>query len=122
MLIMELRKIHKTKLNKEIQMNKIKKPRTEMGMIITGRNGLGQSVSSNMEEWARFNNNRLTDEDFRIAKQNIRNEITEIKEALSTEQKCAIFDLENEIKFLMMAQQVQHTLNQINRQVLLGDK
>ena len=74
MLIMELRKIHKTKLKQEIQMNKIKKPRTE------------------------------------------------IKEALSTEQKCAIFDLENEIKFLMMAQQVQHTLNQINRQVLLGDK
>ena len=35
MLIMELRKIHKTKLKQEIQMNKIKKARTEVGSIIT---------------------------------------------------------------------------------------
>ena len=75
-----------------------------------------------MEKFARFNNNRLTDEEFKIARQNLRNEIVEIKEQLSTEQKCAIIDLENEIRFLDMAHQVQHTLSQINRLNLLGDK
>ena len=103
-------------------MNKIKKARTEVGSIITGRHGIGQSIAENMEKFARFNNNRLTDEEFKIARQNLRNEIVEIKEQLSTEQKCAIIDLENEIRFLDMAHQVQHTLSQINRLNLLGDK